>query len=550
LRLRARWLHSPLADSRDAGWRSLAARRRVRYPIDAMTASTLDNAGGWIARRAATSGERVAVIEAERTLDYRALEDRCARCAAWLRSVGVRRGDRVAIVAANRAAFLETVFAAARLGAIALPINTRLAPPEFRQIFDDAEPRVLLHEAELEARIEHACAGMASPPLRLTIGGTPDAYEAAIAARAPDFSIEPVAPEDPMILMYTSGTTGVPKGALLPHRKTLANSLNAQLFFDCSGRDRMLVVVPLFHSFGLQILSIPALYTGASLVLQRHFDAAALWQAVADHDVTFFGGVPTMFRDLLAALDARDDRAALAAKLRFAFTAGAAIPVELIHAFEQRGVLLKQGFGQTETSILCCLDARDAIRKAGSVGKPVFHAELRVVSRDGIAGPPDGWRDVAVGETGEIVVRGPITMTGYWRRPEASAETLREGGWLRTGDLATVDDEGFVTLVGRARDLFISGGENVYPAQVEATYAQHPDVREIAVVGVPDERFGEVGRGYVVLAPGAALDEASLRSWGRERLATFKVPRSFIAVASLPRTVTGKVQKHRLGAAD
>jgi fatty-acyl-CoA synthase len=313
--------------------------------------------------------------------------------------------------------------------------------------------------------------------------------------------------------MYTSGTTGVPKGALLPHRKTLANSLNAQLFFECTGRDRVLVVVPLFHSFGLQILSSPALYAGASLLLQRNFDAAALWQAVADHGVTYFGGVPTMFRELVGAFDARGDRAELAAKLRFAFTAGAAIPVELIHRFVQRGVLLKQGFGQTETSILCCLDAHDAIRKAGSVGKPVFLADLRVVRRDGLEAPSDSWRDVAVGESGEIVVRGPITMTGYRKRPEESAETLREGGWLRTGDLATVDDEGFVTLVGRARDLYISGGENVYPAQVEETYQQHPAIVEIAVVGVPDERFGEVGRAYVVVAPGAALDEASLRSW-------------------------------------
>jgi fatty-acyl-CoA synthase len=512
-----------------------------------MAASALDNAGGWLARRAAASGDRVAIVEAERTLDYAALEQRSARCAAWLRSLGVGRGDRVAIVLANRSAFLETVFAAARLGAIALPINTRLAAPELRQILDDAEPRVLLHEAELAERIERACVDVATPPLRLAV---PDAYEAMLAAHTPDFSVVAVAPEDPMILMYTSGTTGVPKGALLPHRKTLANSLNAQLFFECTGRDRVLVVVPLFHSFGLQILSSPALYAGASLLLQRNFDAAALWQAVADHGVTYFGGVPTMFRELVGAFDARGDRAELAAKLRFAFTAGAAIPVELIHRFVQRGVLLKQGFGQTETSILCCLDAHDAIRKAGSVGKPVFHADLRVVRRDGLEAPSDSWRDVAVGESGEIVVRGPITMTGYWKRPNESAETLREGGWLRTGDLATVDDEGFVTLVGRARDLFISGGENVYPAQVEETYQQHPAIVEIAVVGVPDERFGEVGRAYVVVAPGAALDEASLRSWGRERLAAFKVPRSFVAVASLPRTVTGKVQKHLLGAGD
>ncbi|RIL04722.1 MAG: p-hydroxycinnamoyl-CoA synthetase [Proteobacteria bacterium] len=509
--------------------------------------SILDNCGGWLARRAAISGERAAVVEAERTLDYAALDERTSRCAAWLRASGVRRGDRVAIALANRAAFLETVFAAARLGAIALPINTRLAPPELRQILDDATPRVLLHEAELEERVARAVAGTPDAPLRCAAGGANDAYEAAIAAHAPDPRIEPVSPDDPMILMYTSGTTGVPKGALLPHRKTLFNSLNAQLFFDLSGRDAVLTVVPLFHSFGLQILAIPALYAGATVVLQRHFDAKELWNAVAAHGVTFFGGVPTMFRELLAALDARCGRGDLA-NLRFAFTAGAAIPVELIHAFESRGVRLKQGFGQTETSILCCLDARDAIRKAGSVGKPVFHAELRIVARERVAGPVRDWKDAAVGETGEIVVRGPITMIGYWNRPQASADTLREDGWLRTGDLATQDAEGFVTLVGRARDMFISGGENVYPAQVEQAYHQHPDVREIAVVGVPDERWGEVGRAYVVLAAGAALDADALRAWGRERLATFKVPRSFVAVAELPKTVTGKIQKHRIDA--
>jgi fatty-acyl-CoA synthase len=513
-----------------------------------MTSSPLHNAGGWLARRAVLSGERVAVIElgraeAERSLDYAALDARAARCAGFLRAAGVGRGDRVAIALANRAAFLEAVFGAARLGAIALPINTRLAPPEVRELLDDAEPAVLLHEGEAAPLVERACAGAATPPRRLSV---PDAYEAALAASEPGFAVAPVSPDDPMILMYTSGTTGTPKGALLPHRKTLFNSLNAQLFFDLSSRDRVGVAVPLFHSFGLQILAIPALYAGASVVLQRHFEPVALWRAVAGQRVTFFGGVPTMFRALLAALDDPETESLDLASLRFAFTAGAPIPVELIHAFEQRGIVLKQGFGQTETSILCCLDARDAIRRAGSVGKPVFHAELRLIDPATLARAPDAWRDVAVGETGEIVVRGPITMIGYWRRPEATAETLREGGWLRTGDLASVDAEGFVTLVGRARELFISGGENVYPAQVEQAYAEHPAIREIAVVGVPDPRWGEVGRAFVVLEPGATLDAEALRAWGRERLASFKVPRSFVAVGELPKTVTGKIQKHRV----
>jgi fatty-acyl-CoA synthase len=208
--------------------------------------------------------------------------------------------------------------------------------------------------------------------------------------------------------------------------------------------------------------------------------------------------------------------------------------------------VVKQGFGQTETSILCCLDAADALRKAGSVGKPVFHAEVRIVRRESLKRPPEEWQDCAPHEPGEIVVRGPITMLGYWKQPEASRETLR-GEWLRTGDLATADEEGFFTLVGRAQELYISGGENVYPAQVEAVYAAHPALQEIAVVGVPDARWGEVGRAYVVLAEGACLDPEALRAWGAERLARYKLPRSFVALESLPRTHTGKVQKHRLG---
>jgi fatty-acyl-CoA synthase len=501
--------------------------------------------GGWLARRAALCGTRLAVVDEERRLDYAALEERSARAAAVLQGAGVAPGERVALLLANRSVYLEVVFAAARLGAIAVPVNARLAAPEIRQILDDCAPRLLLHESALAERCAAACAGCAAAPARHVVGGADDAWEAALAAADPLREVAAVSPDDPMLLMYTSGTTGAPKGALLPHRKTLFNALNAQLFFDLTARDRVLVPVPLFHSYGLKILSIPVLYAGGTVVLRSHFDAAATWRAVGEHGISFLGAVPTQFRALDESLAAAPPGRFDLSSLRFLFTAGAPIAVELIRAFERRGLVLKQGFGLTETSILCCLDAADAVRKAGSVGRPVFHAELRIVRPDSLEGPTQGWRDVAPGEAGEIVVRGPITMLGYWNRPEDTERTLRDG-WLRTGDLASADAEGFVTLTGRARDLFISGGENVYPAQVEAVYAEHPAVREIAVVGVPDERWGEVGCAFVVLAPGAALDAEGLRAWGRERLASFKVPRSFVAVASLPRTETGKIQKFKL----
>jgi fatty-acyl-CoA synthase len=509
--------------------------------------SPLHNVGGWTARRAAIAGQRPALADAERSLDYAALEARCARAAGWLAARGVGRGDRVALLLGNRTAYLELVLAAARIGAIAVPLNTRLAPPELRELLDDCAPRVLCYEVDLEGPARAAWeAARAAPAVRLAVGGAGDAYEAGLARAEPHAAVEPVAPDDPMLLLYTSGTTGAPKGALLPHRKTLFNALNAQLFFETTSRDRVLVALPLFHSFGLKILALPALYAGAALRLERRFDAEDVWRTVGAERITYLGGVPTMFQALLAALAAAPAGRFDPSSLRFLFTAGAAVPVELIRAFEARGLVLKQGFGQTETSILCCLDAQDAVRKAGSVGRPVFHAEVRIVRPATLAAPPADWRDCAPGESGEIVVRGPITMLGYWNRPEATAETLRDG-WLRTGDLASADAEGFFTLTGRARELYISGGENVYPAQVESVYLAHPAVREIAVVGVPDERWGEAGRAFVVLAEGARLDPEALRRYGRERLAAYKIPRDFVAVEALPRTVTGKVQKHRLG---
>jgi fatty-acyl-CoA synthase len=498
------------------------------------------NVASWLVRHARERGAAPALRDAGRVLDYAALAERVACAAGALAAAGVARGERVALLLGNRAATLEAVFAAARLGAIAVPLNTRLAPPELAELLDDCRPALLLVEDAFGTLADAACgAARRARPARLAV---PIAWEAALAAAAPA-ALAPVSAEDAMILMYTSGTTGVPKGALLPHRKTLYNSLNAGIFFGLGPADRVLVVVPLFHSFGLSILALPTLFAGGEVVLLPRFDPVEVWQKVASHRITLLGGVPTQFAALLEAFDrARPD----VSSLRFLFTAGAAIPVELIHAFAARGLALKQGFGQTETSILCCLDAADAVRKAGSVGRPVRHAELRIVRREGLARPPAEWEDCAVGERGEIVVRGPITMTGYWERPDATAETLRDG-WLLTGDLGHFDDEGFVTLSGRSKEMFISGGENVYPRQVEAAYEQHPAIREIAVVGVPDPRWGEVGRAYVVLRPGATLDPEALARFGRERLAAFKVPKSFVAVPALPRTASGKIQKHRLG---
>jgi fatty-acyl-CoA synthase len=507
--------------------------------------SVLDNIGDWPARWARRRGDALAVADADRRLDWTAFAERVGRVAGWLRDAGVGRGDRVAFLLRNRTSALEIVLGAARIGAVTLPVNLRLSAREIAYQLDDCRPAVLFHEADLADTV-HAAEGAAShrPRRRVAVTGTDDDYEAALAAAEAPSSAEPVSPEDAAILMYTSGTTGAPKGALLPHRKALYNALNAVLDFGIRSDDRVLVVAPLFHSLGLQILSLPVVYAGGALLLQPHFDPDAVWDAVARERITYFGGVPAMHQrlgDVLAARDADVDRSSL----RFVFTAGSAVSTELVRDFERRGIRLVQGYGQTETSTLCCLRSEDALRKAGSVGRPVFHAELRIVTQESRRGTPDTWRDAAPGQPGEIVVRGPITMLGYWEKPEATAETLIDG-WVCTGDLAQRDEEGFVTLVGRSRDMIISGGENVYPAEVEAVYREHPSIREIAVVGVPDPRWGEVGRAHVLLEPGHALDRDALDAWARERLAAFKIPRHYVVEKELPRTASGKVRKHLL----
>ena len=451
---------------------------------------------------------------------------------------------------------LEAVFATARLGAIVLPINARLTPAEVSFQLDDATPRVLLVEREWRDRAEAVQHLMeTAEPRRLEVGGTDrarasnadsDAYEKALASLEPVSEILPVRPDAPMILMYTSGTTGKPKGALLPHRKALYNSLNAEDFFGIRASDRVLIVAPLFHSLGLQILALPVIFKGAGLILQEGFSARRVWSAIEAESVTYYGGVPTMHQRLLDALERKDPFESPPGSLRFAFTAGAAAAPEMIRAFHSLGLLVKQGYGQTETSTLTCLEADRALAKAGSVGRPVRHVDLRLIDPATIEGPVEAWRDVDPGVIGEIVASGPITMLGYWQRPEATAETLREG-WVRTGDLATRDEDFDITLVGRSREMYISGGENVYPAEVEATLVCHPDIEDAAVVAIPDPDWGEVGRAHIVLAEGKTTMPDQLFEWLSTRLARYKQPREILLEIELPRTASGKVQKHRLG---
>jgi fatty-acyl-CoA synthase len=480
------------------------------------------NVGTWLALHAAERPERAALV-VERTgerISYRELEARVQRVASALVELGIQRGDRVALALPSEPLYLELYFAAALVGAIAIPLNTRLTAAELGFQLDDAEPRLAIRAPDSDLPSRPGMLSLAPDELRARLPAVPLRVTAAPGG------------ETPQVILYTSGTTGQPKGAVLPQRKTYWNTRNAERYFELDTSSVVVCPIPLFHSFGLKILSVPALYCGATVVLVDRFDPVGLQDCVARHRATLLGAVPVMYARMLDAGLAPEKLVTL----RFAFSAGAALATETIEKYFAAGICLKQGYGQTETSILCCLDAADALRKAGSVGRPVPFGEVRIADAEG--------RVCAPGETGEVQVRGPIVMLGYWRRLAETAAS-RVAGWHRTGDLGVRDDEGFITLVGRLKELYISGGENVYPAEVERVLGQHGSVSEVAVVGVPDERWGEAGRAYVVPAR-QPFDSAELLAWASERLARYKLPREIVVVAELPRTASGKVQKHAL----
>lgn len=489
----------------------------------------------WIAHHAEVRPERIAVVDlaSSRKISYRAMDERVDRLAAHLAALGVGRGDRVAVLALNAVETLEVQFACFRLGAIFVPLNVRLTVHELSYIVGDAAPRVLAHDDELAPMAKELKAACSVPHL-LAFGA---AYEAALAASPRLGASEPVTLDDVSTIMYTSGTTGKPKGAMITHGMTFINAVNLGIPAFISQRTVFLCVLPLFHTGGLNCYTNPVLHAGGTTLLMRAFDPGAALSIIGDPSVglTHFFGVPSIYQFMCQhpAFAATD-----LSRLQIAGVGGAPMPVPLLKIWQERGCALVQGYGMTETSpAVLMLDADDAARKAGSAGKPVLHADLKIVGPDGDPVKP--------GEMGELWVKGPNITPGYWNRPDANRTSFTDG-WLHTGDAARVDDEGFYYIVDRTKDMYISGGENVYPAEVEDVLYQLPEIAEVVVIGAPDPQWGETGVAVVALKPGQELSEAKLLAHCRERLARFKCPQRVGFVEALPRNATGKVHKPTL----
>jgi len=484
-----------------------------------------------VALHAATQPERLACVDlaSGRRWTYRGLDDAIQRAVAMLESgYGIEPGQRIATVARNSADLLILQQASMRLGAIFVPVNWRLAAPEQQAILADCDPALLLHDAAFDRAPPKSC---------MTVEVA--AFVAAMAAQAPA-TRRPLPPADqPSIILYTSGTSGRPKGVIITEANTFATAVNFGVLGRVGNASVFLCDAPMFHVIGLITSLRPPLLQGGAVLISPGFEAGLTNRRLADAEigVTHYFCVPQMARLLR---DGADFDPAKWTSLTAIFTGGAPNPAADIRWWLAQGVRMVDGFGMTEagTVLGMPLEAGQIARKAGSAGLPGPSVCLRIVDDDG--------NDVAPGEAGEIWLSGPNITPGYWNRPAETAQAFTSDGWFRTGDIARRDAEGFVTLVDRRKDMFISGGENVYPAEVELVLLDHPDIAEAAVIGIADERWGEVGRAFVVLKAGCILDPAVLAAHCAARIARYKVPKEFLLTDALPRTASGKIQKHIL----
>jgi fatty-acyl-CoA synthase len=468
------------------------------------------------------------------TTSYLYFAERVRRAADALARLGVAAGDRVAWLSANHPAGLETLYACGQLGAIWVPVNARLSAPEARYILEHAGATVVVHGRDQAALAGSLRAQL--PGVRAWVAaeeaGDCLPYEGLLAAADPQPRDETVSLDDPCLIMYTSGTTGRPKGAVLTHGNMTWACINQILGFDIALDERTLALGPLFHIGGLNGTVNPTLLRGGCVVMVRSFDPAGALAVIASQRVNSFFAVPTMLDAM-----ARDPGFTTQdlSSLRTVAAAGAPLPLPTLRVWLDRGVTVQQAYGMTEAAPSgTVLESADAARHVGSAGRAQFFTDVRVTRSDG--------RETAPGEVGEVVLAGPNIMAGYWNDPAQTAEVLRDG-WYHSGDAGAVDEDGYLHIRDRYQDLIISGGENVYPAEVESALRELPGIVEAAVIGVPDEKWGEVGLALLV---GVERPVEEIRLSLRQHLAGFKIPRYVRFVDALPKTATGKIRKSEL----
>ncbi len=506
------------------------------------------NIGLLLSKRAVITPNQEAFVEWERKrrFTFRDLNARSNRVASTLSQRGIKPGDRVATLLKNGIEFIETYFAIAKLGAVMVPVNWRLVPAEISYILSDAGATALVYDADFDECVAELQSGNRGDVpcahwLRVALESSEapqwaEDYDTLLSAAS---DLEPAIgawDDDMLFIMYTSGTTGYPKGAVHSHDGMLWSQLTSMATSDMRGDDRFLLAMPMFHVGCLNPVSL-LVHRGATGVIMRELDIGEMFRCIAAEKISIFIAVPAMLQFMLHSPDREQCDIS---SVRWIATGAAPVPVSLLESWGELGISIHQGYGLTES---CgpgtLLLPQDAVSKVGSCGRPQMHTEAKIVDTQGETIP------MGSSEAGELLLSGRHMMKEYWNKPEATAETLKDG-WLYTGDICTWDSEGFITICDRKKDMIISGGENIYPAELENVLAACPEVQEAAVIGIASEKWGETPLALVVAAPGSSPTEDSLKQWCRDHLAGYKVPQLYKVVEALPRNPSGKLLKPKL----
>jgi fatty-acyl-CoA synthase len=491
------------------------------------------NVGGLLTKRAAMTPDREGLVCEGVRRTYRQLNDRANRLANAMKALGVAHGDRVALLALNEPEYYDMYFGLGKIGAILVPINHRLAGPEIAYIVSDCEAKVLVFGREFTEVVDSVRKDIPARE-RVAISEDPPAwahsYEAVIADASEEEPLAEGADDDTLTILYTSGTTGRPKGAMLTHTYYFWNSVNLMSTLGLNVGETTLIALPLFH---IGALAGPPwiVHGGGRAVLLRNLDPKRFLELIEEEKVNGFGSVPQLldFLKLVPDFDKYDW-----SSVRVILVYAAPVPVALIKEYAEAGIEVRQLYGLTECNTATVLDSENALSRVGSCGRPFFHTEVRVVDDNG--------EDVGPEVKGEVLLRAPNVMRGYWNRPE-DTEAALEGGWLHTGDIGRMDADGFLYIMDRKKDMIISGGENIYPAEIEDSLRNNPKILDVGVIGFPHEKWGEAVMAVVVVKEGEELTEAQLIEWCKGKIGKFKIPKKVVFAESIPRTPTGKILK-------
>jgi fatty-acyl-CoA synthase len=491
----------------------------------------------WISKWAIYYPDKIAIKEYEtgRTLSYKQLNNVANYLSNYfLNELKLKTGDRVVILAENSLEHIVLFSVAQKTGLILVPLNYRLAPRELDYQLNDSEPQLIITEKKYLENVS-ALKSFQIISNKLNLDVLIDIVENEKDKNHFFDSIEDFDENHPVFILYTSGTTGLPKGALYTHKMLFWNSINTALRLDITSNDRSISCTPMFHTGGWNVIPTPFLHHGAYVCLMKKFDPAIVLKLLEEEKATMFMAVPTMLSMMAQSPDF--DKVDLSS-VKYFIIGGEPMPLPLIEVWHKKGVPIRQGYGLTEVGpSVTSLHQDDAVRKMGSIGKINFYLKYKIVDDNG--------NEVKQGEVGEFILKGPSVTPGYWRNPTATSESLKNG-WFYTGDLVREDEDGFLYVVDRKKNMFISGGENVYPAEIEKFLYTHPLIQEVAVIGVPDEKWGEVGKAYIKLKEGASISPDELKNYCEGNLARYKIPKYFEIIEEIPKSETGKINKKAL----